>query len=66
MFNICEKVDIVDAVIENSVALNQHPYTVLKSSIQSFDLSEDEANNLYLECKLIVKSRTRTFSWCLN
>jgi len=59
MFNICEKIDIVDAVIENSLALNQHPYTVLKSSIQSFDLPEEDAITLYLECKLIVKSRTR-------
>ena len=63
MFDICEKVAIVDAVIHAAIIQKQHPFTVLKSSIQAFDLPMAVAEKLYSDCEQIIKNRARELPW---
>jgi hypothetical protein len=66
MFTQDDKLKIVDAIINLVVISKEHPYTVLRQMVRSYDLPDLQAENLVADCKLILKGQAETLPFAFH
>lgn len=66
MFDQEFKLTIVQSVIDIAVINRYHPYDVLSALVEAMLLTEPHGQELYSDCKIILRGRSEELPWNLT